>query len=383
MWVVVPTIAWKAVAVALAAGGGIYLSYRGYWAHKLTMIGRHVCAALVGMAIVSGGVAQIHNQWNEEHPKEQQKEAKPQTPDFKITILGGNIFEPGSRPDWTGFAMDVQIRNAGDPSIATDWAMTVTSPDGKTWIGQLTKPPSNLNLTGSSGRVSLTESDFSLERLASYPLRVNDPPVHSMILFYIGAKKSELMDPKAKIEISAADDYGKRYQATHEIGTWLSTDTSSPTKHDSEPTIRYTGIKYIEIDKNGQAYLPVTFKTTGGDKTLHFKGNSYTFAAVLSSSTEEVELQGEEMFWANFADGLEPHKKVTIPSSLLPNSEGDITIALGPEISRMLPLLKERAGVIYVGIQVRDMNDKVVEQSCLVVSAATNYARLCSKHNIP
>ena len=41
-------------------------------------------------------------------------------PNFKLSLLGGNVFIPGQDQNLTGIVLKVRIRNAGTPSIATD-----------------------------------------------------------------------------------------------------------------------------------------------------------------------------------------------------------------------------------------------------------------------
>jgi hypothetical protein len=128
--------------------------------------------------------------------------------------------------------------------------MTVVAPDGKKWVGQLTNPPTHLDLTGPSGKVSLTQKDFSLEALSSAsPLRVNDPPIRSNILFHVSEKKNVLMSPESEIEISVADFSGKRYQATQRLGDWLQFQPipATPVRPDLVPSVTLRA--YLQPDE--------------------------------------------------------------------------------------------------------------------------------------
>lgn len=195
----------------------------------------------------------------------------PRDPDLILSIVGGDIFLPQTHPSWTAFAMDVRIRNAGFPSIATDWAMTVTTPDGGTWKGQIETPPEKLNL-GKAGGV-LTKADFLLESLASRsPMLAGQPPVQSRILFYVDKRRDELLKPGSTIEISAADLSGKRYQATQSVGNWIQTTSqgSNPCPHGG---ITFTDSLNVNTDTafyikgNPPCPITITRPTIIGGKT--------------------------------------------------------------------------------------------------------------------
>ncbi len=145
------------------------------------------------------------------------------TPVFTIVARGGNVFIPDQDQGVTGIALEIQVRNAGLPSIAVDWAMSLVIPGESHPIkAQLTHPPARLTLHGPAGTRVLTESDFSLELAASKtPLRVNDPPVQGWLLFYVELPKSKVMNPQTIIEVSANDYMGARFSTRQTMGDWM------------------------------------------------------------------------------------------------------------------------------------------------------------------
>jgi hypothetical protein len=167
------------------------------------------------------------------HPPTPTKEASPQSKDpefvpspkpanFKITLLGGNVFISDQDARLTGVALEVRIRNSGGESIATDWALTITPTGGQPVRAQLTKPPKSLTLKGVNTETTLKQDDFSLEeRGVSSPLRPNDPPIQSQILFYAPLSKAEVMAPNTVLTLTVCDFAGHTFSASQRMGDWL------------------------------------------------------------------------------------------------------------------------------------------------------------------
>ena len=143
-------------------------------------------------------------------------------PDFKLSLLGGNVFTPDQSPSYTGIALEVRIRNAGGQSIATDWALDVHKADGQRIHAQLTKPPNALTLKGpNTGVVQLRAEDFGLERLATAtPLKVGDPPLQSQLLFYVAMPLEEVRAASTVLVLSVSDFAGRTFSANQRMGDW-------------------------------------------------------------------------------------------------------------------------------------------------------------------
>ena len=152
------------------------------------------------------------------------RRASPGVAEFMITVLGGNVFVPGKDPTLTGLALRVRIRNAGSPSIATDWVMFLTVPGEAAPVrAQLTTPPKRLTLNGPAGRTVLRATDFSLEeQTANKALEPGDPPVEGWMLFHVRLPQAKVLDPSTVIEMRASDFSGRVFFGRQKQGEWLS-----------------------------------------------------------------------------------------------------------------------------------------------------------------
>jgi hypothetical protein len=140
-------------------------------------------------------------------------------PEFRLSLLGGNIFVPDKAPELTGIALDVRINNIGTPSIAANWNMFVEH--GHKTRAQLTKPPEALTLRGPAGMVLLHASE-SLERKAmERPLRDGDSPLEGWLLFYVPLQKSVVQSSDTVLHLTVEDSKGHTFSAKQRMGEWL------------------------------------------------------------------------------------------------------------------------------------------------------------------
>jgi hypothetical protein len=179
-------------------------------------------AIILGMVIFGGGWWLIGREYRKDHPLDLKIEKTAIIPmsDFKITMMGGNIFIPDKRPDLTGIALNVRIRNAGTPSIATDWALEVILPDGTSIRPQLTQLPKTLTLKGKSGVVNLSSSE-SLDSLTFSRNIDTASPAEGQLLFYTPTPKTLIENPQTVLILSVQDIAGKTFSSTQKIGAWL------------------------------------------------------------------------------------------------------------------------------------------------------------------
>jgi hypothetical protein len=179
-------------------------------------------AIILGATIFGGGWWLIGREYRKDHPPNLKTGETASAPaaNFKITMLGGNFFVPDKRPDLTGIALDVRIRNAGIPSIATDWALKVVLPDGTSIRPQLTKMPKTLTLKGQSGVVALSSSESLDSTTFSRNIDAGNP-AEGQLLFYTPTPKSVIVNPHTILVLSVQDVAGKIFSATQEIGSWL------------------------------------------------------------------------------------------------------------------------------------------------------------------
>ena len=141
---------------------------------------------------------------------------------FKISLLGGNVFIPDSNKNFTGIALEVQIRNSGQPSIAIDWKLNIIR-NGQPYPAQFAKPPPKLTLQGEkTGRIIVRRSNLQLPELAAMkPLRLEDTPIQGGILFYIRMPQADILAAETILELSVEDITGKRFFTRQKIGDWM------------------------------------------------------------------------------------------------------------------------------------------------------------------
>lgn len=146
-------------------------------------------------------------------------------PDFKLLLLGGNIFVPNKSTHLTGIILDVRIRNIGETtSIATDWKLVIKVPNKSPLIAQLTSPPKKLSVSGNPNAI-FYKTDFQLEKTASSdPLAPNAFPLEGKLLFYIKIPKNEIMNFDTILNLSVEDNTGHEFSVNQRLGDWLSSD---------------------------------------------------------------------------------------------------------------------------------------------------------------
>jgi hypothetical protein len=146
-----------------------------------------------------------------------------QPTNFKLSLRGGNVFVAGIDFRLIGLVLDVEIRNAGKASIATDWKLLITVPGETPIPAQLTEPPPHLSLSGEHGTVTFPKSAFSLEKEAmSKPIEYGSPPLKGKLLFYVELQKDKLANKNTILELSVSDLSGNIFSTTQRYGDWLS-----------------------------------------------------------------------------------------------------------------------------------------------------------------
>ncbi|MGH9458733.1 MAG: hypothetical protein ACRD2J_13965 [Thermoanaerobaculia bacterium] len=143
-------------------------------------------------------------------------------PKLLLSIEHVDLFVPTGRPDLTGLAVLAKIRNAGTPSIATDWRLQVYLPSGELVEAQRTATPNELTLSGSP-------AEFRLEELTeAKPLQKGAPPIQSRILFYAPRPRNKVLDDNTVLQLSVSDFSGKEFSASMRIGDKLRSTPSAP-----------------------------------------------------------------------------------------------------------------------------------------------------------
>jgi hypothetical protein len=146
-------------------------------------------------------------------------------PDFKLSMLGGNVFIPDEHKDWTGIALRTRIRNAGTPSMATDWRLEIRLPDGRSIHPQLTSIPTNLTVR--SNLVIARASD-SLDIMTFKSPITPETPVEGDLLFYAEVPQQQIMNSNTLFLLSVTDLKGKEFRSRQRMGDWLSSRIQQP-----------------------------------------------------------------------------------------------------------------------------------------------------------
>lgn len=143
-------------------------------------------------------------------------EATSTKPEFRLVILGGNVFAPTEARKLTGIAVGVRIWNTGEPSIAPSWKMRIV-PNGRDAIeAQTTAMPTVLNAQGDINSAVLRSSD-SIET-KTLKSKVGKDPIEGKLLVYVELPQTVVVAPTTIWEVSVKDLYEKETTATFLVG---------------------------------------------------------------------------------------------------------------------------------------------------------------------
>jgi hypothetical protein len=145
-------------------------------------------------------------------------------PDFKITLLHALVGFPPDKKDVAGVVVHLRIRNAGIPSIATDWKLTVKTPTEQFKpVGPATTLRELTFNTRTGKKKVFKESDFSFQKIVSTnPLKPADPPVDGWLLFYVKIPKEKVNWTDTIIQLTVEDYSGTiSSPATKVLADWI------------------------------------------------------------------------------------------------------------------------------------------------------------------
>jgi len=135
-----------------------------------------------------------------------------------LRILGANVFESHPDRSLTGIVLDVQIRNSGTPSIATDWKLLVSSNGATPAVAQFTVIPNELRVPGNS--TFLLRSSEALDaKTDKEPVR--DAVVSGRLLFYVRLPKTVVLQDSTVLKVSVQDIAGNEFDTQQRMGDWL------------------------------------------------------------------------------------------------------------------------------------------------------------------
>jgi hypothetical protein len=136
-----------------------------------------------------------------------------------MNLLGANIFTPNNAPSnfKTGIAIELDIWNTGEPSIALGWKLAATLADGTRVAGKYTKIPKVFNAEG--------EQTFNLIEADALDLKTRDEdvgrrPVTGQLLFYFGVEQHQLMNENTVLELTVMDAYENVFSSERRLGNW-------------------------------------------------------------------------------------------------------------------------------------------------------------------
>jgi hypothetical protein len=140
-------------------------------------------------------------------------------PEFRLLLMGGNVFTPDDAPTLAGFAVGARLWNTGAPSVAVSWSLTII-PKGQTPVlAQWTRRPSQIRAQGPVNSAVLRSSD-------ALDLKTRDTPVGAVpeegdVLFYATLHRDVVKHPDTWIELSVMDAFQNETTARQRMGDWL------------------------------------------------------------------------------------------------------------------------------------------------------------------
>lgn len=149
-----------------------------------------------------------------------QRSATTESPEFRINLLGANVFKPTGNSDITGILIDARIWNTGTPSIITEIELVLFLEGHTTISTQFTTMPDRLNLSGqNAGALVLAERDDIERKVTS--TAVGASLVEGKALFYAKVTRAKVLHSDTRFEFSIRDIYGKRTTVSKAMNEWL------------------------------------------------------------------------------------------------------------------------------------------------------------------
>lgn len=148
------------------------------------------------------------------------RSATTEAPEFRINLLGANIFESTGNSDITGILIDARIWNTGKPSIITEIELTLIVEGNAPILAQFTKMPNRLDLSGQNAGNSVLAERDDLERIVT-SAAIGATLVEGKALFYAHVPKLKVLHPNTRFEFSVRDLYRKQTTVSKTMNEWL------------------------------------------------------------------------------------------------------------------------------------------------------------------
>lgn len=148
--------------------------------------------------------------------------AQPEAPPavrFLLDTRGISLYPSPEDNSSTGIVLDVQMRNPGDSSIATDWRLAVTPHGRSPVMAQLNSIPTKM-LAPTSPPMTLHGKDDLSQKVRSSPVS-SGKLVNGKLLFYVPLPLSAVQDSATELKLSVQDIAGVPSSTTIRVGDWV------------------------------------------------------------------------------------------------------------------------------------------------------------------
>jgi hypothetical protein len=135
---------------------------------------------------------------------------------FLLDTRGISLYPSPEDNSSTGIILDVQMRNPGDPSIATDWRLAVTPRGSSPVMAQLNPIPAKM-LAPTNPPMTLHGKDDLSEKVRSSPVP-SGKLVDGKLLFYVRLPLSDVEDSATELKLSVQDIAGAASSTTIRVG---------------------------------------------------------------------------------------------------------------------------------------------------------------------
>ena len=138
---------------------------------------------------------------------------------FTLTAEGASFYVSPGDSSLTGIVLDVQIRNSGPSSIATEWKLKVAPKKGSTVAAQFNSIRKDLMAPGDPP-VVVRASEGLAEKVANKPIPYGKV-VSGRLLFYLRLPRAVVQDDSTILTLSVQDIAGNEFSTEQSVGDWL------------------------------------------------------------------------------------------------------------------------------------------------------------------
>jgi hypothetical protein len=140
---------------------------------------------------------------------------------FTLYAQGASFYTSPGDSSLTGIVLDVQIRNFGPSSVATEWKLKVTPKGGSAVAAQFNPIRKDLVVPGDPP-VVVRSSEGLAEKTGNKPI-LNGKAVSGRLLFYVGMPLAMVQDDSTMLTLSAQDIAGNEVSTAQLAGDWRHT----------------------------------------------------------------------------------------------------------------------------------------------------------------